>query len=183
LEVGDYILSSRIGIEFKNVKDFVDSIIDKRLLLQVRDLKKYEKPLLLIEGEEDIYSQRNIHPNAINGILSSIVIDYGVPILRTKNSNETALLFMTIAKREQKKKEEDFTLHHHKPSTLKEQQEYIISSLPGVGGILSKPLLKKFGSVKNIVNSSVEELKKVELIGDIKAKNIKKVIDSEYNKK
>ena len=39
LSWADYILSSRVGIEFKKVDDFVDSIIDGRLLQQIKDLK------------------------------------------------------------------------------------------------------------------------------------------------
>jgi ERCC4-type nuclease len=74
-------------------------------------------------------------------------------------------------------------MHSMKPLTLKEQQEYIISALPGVGPILSKPLLKKFGSVRKIFDADIEKLKEVELIGETKASKIRKVIDSEYNQK
>ena len=146
-------------------------------------MKRYQKQLVIIEGEEDLYSQRNLHPNAIRGMLSTICIDYGVPILSTKNSEDAALLMAMIAKREQTNDEREFTLHGAKPLTLKEQQEYLVSALPGVGPILSKPLLKKFGSVKNIVNANETQLKEVELIGDKKAAKIKEVVDSEYKDK
>ena len=49
--------------------------------------------------------------------------------------------------------------------SIRDQQEYIISSLPGVGLGLAKPLLKYFKSVKNVVNASEKELEKVEKIG------------------
>ena len=64
--------------------------------------------------------------------------------------------------------------------TLKEQQEYIISALPGVGPALAKPLLKRFGSVKSVVTASEEELKEVEKIGEKKAKDIQSVLNEEY---
>ena len=181
LEVGDYLISDNLVIEFKTVPDFVDSLIDKRLFTQVKSMKKYKKQLIILEGEEDLYVQRNLHPNAIRGMLATISVGYGIPILQTKNSDDTALLIAQIAKREQNKEDKDFTYHSAKPLTLKEQQEYIISALPGVGPILSKPLLEKFGSVKKILNASIEELKKVDLIGDIKASKIKEVVDSNYN--
>jgi len=60
-------------------------------------------------------------------------------------------------------------------------QEYIVSALPGVGGGLAKPLLREFKTVKNIVNASEEELKKVNLIGEKKAKKIKEIVDKEYS--
>ena len=62
----------------------------------------------------------------------------------------------------------------------KEQQELIIESFPGIGPNLAKNLLTKFKSVKKIINSSEEKLKKVEKIGQIKAKEIKKITDSKY---
>jgi ERCC4-related helicase len=180
LEVGDYLLSDRLVVEYKNVPDFVDSILDKRLLTQLKDMKKYQKQLIILEGEEDIYSQRQLYPNAIRGMLATICIDYGVPILTTKNADDTALLMAMIAKREQTDENKEFTMHSSKPLTLKEQQEYIISALPGVGPILSKPLLLKFGSVKNVLSATEKELKEVDLIGDKKASKIKEIIDSEY---
>ena len=71
-------------------------------------------------------------------------------------------------------------LTKRKPLTLKEQQEYIIESLPGVGPTLSKSLLKRFKTVKNIVNAKEEKLKKVEKIGDKKSKIIREVLEGEY---
>ncbi|MBR9690690.1 DEAD/DEAH box helicase, partial [Candidatus Woesearchaeota archaeon] len=77
LDVGDFLLSSRTAVEFKTVKDFVDSIVDGRLLSQIKELRKYEKPLFIVEGTENVYSQRNVHPNAIRGMIATISINYG----------------------------------------------------------------------------------------------------------
>lgn len=181
LEVGDYLLSSRVAVEFKQVPDFIDSIIDGRLLEQLKNLRKYEKPLIIIEGKEDIYSQRNIHPNAIRGMIATITVDYGIPIIRTDNPKETASIMAVIAKREQiDEKQKEFSLHTSKPLSDKELQEYIVGSLPGVGGGLSKPLLEKFKTVRKIFNASEESLQKVDLIGEKKAKRIREILDKEY---
>jgi ERCC4-related helicase len=181
LEVGDYLLSSRIAVEFKQVADFVDSIIDGRLLGQLKNLRKYEKPVIIIEGKEDVYSQRNVHPNAIRGMIATITIDYGIPIIRTDNSKETASIMAVIAKREQiDEKQKEFSLHTSKPISDKELQEYIVGSLPGVGGGLAKPLLEKFGNVRKIFTASEESLQKVDLIGEKKAKRIREILDREY---
>ena len=181
LDIADYLVSDVTAIEIKTIPDFVNSIVDGRLLQQIKELKRnFEKPLLIIEGDEDIYSVRNVHPNAIQGMLATIAIDYSIPIIWTKNKKETANLIYIISKREQEGKNLSFTLHTKKPLTLKEQQEYIISSLPGIGPTLSKPLLKRFGSVKNIINADESELMKINLIGEKKIKNMKNVIDSKY---
>lgn len=181
LSMGDYVVSKRVGVELKTVEDFVNSIIDKRLLEQIRALKdNFEKPLLVIEGTKDIYAVRKIHPNAIRGMLAAISIDYGVPVIHTKNPKETASLLLIIAKRELESSSKSVMLHEKKPLTLKEQQEYIISSLPGIGPSLAKPLLKEFKTVKDVMTASEDDLKNVKLIGKKKAKEIKRVTESEY---
>jgi ERCC4-related helicase len=182
LNNADYILSSRVGVEFKSTHDFVESIIDGRLLQQVKELKKnFERPLLVISGTEDIYSIRNVHANSIRGTLSAIAIDFGVPILYTKNTKDTAMLFKIIAKREQEDVGNIFSVHPEKRNlSIKEQQEYIISSLPGVGSNLARPLLKYFKSVKNVITADIGDLEKVEKIGRKKADAIKKIVDREY---
>jgi ERCC4-related helicase len=178
----DYILSSRVGVEVKQVEDFVESIIDGRLLQQIKNLRNnFERPLLIIEGIEDIYSVRNVHANAIRGMLAAIAVSYGIPILYTKNNRDTAALLNLIAKREQEEAGKDFSMHPQKKAlSIAEQQEYIISSLPGVGAVLAKPLLRYFKSVKSIVNADQKELEKVEKIGKKKAEKIKDIVDREY---
>jgi Fanconi anemia group M protein len=182
LKTADYILSSRCGVEFKTTEDFVQSIIDGRLLEQLKDLKRnFERPLLVVEGIEDIYSLRNIHPNAIRGMLATIAVSYGIPVLRTRDLQDTASLLLMIARREQSEDKRDFSPHgEKKPMTLKESQEYVVSALPNIGPNLAKELLKHFGSVKNVMNASEDDLKKVDKIGETKAKSIKDVADKQY---
>ncbi|MBS3166696.1 DEAD/DEAH box helicase family protein [Candidatus Woesearchaeota archaeon] len=183
LEVADYLLSDKCAIELKTVPDFVASIIDKRILNQIRELRNnYEKPILLIEGQEDIYSVRKVHPNAIKGMLASIILDFNVPIIFTKNPRETAEFLMTIAKREQNELKKDFGVRiDKKPLTTKELQEFVIESLPGIGPTAAKSLLTQFETIKNIINASEDDLKKAENIGGKKAKDILDLINEKYH--
>ena len=181
LEVGDYILSDRCCVEYKTQEDFINSLLDGRLMEQLKQMKSnYSKCLVMVEGNEDIYQVKNIHPNAVKGLLASIVVGYGIPIIFTKDFKESSSMLAMIAKREQKDGKE-FNIHGaNKPKTWREQQEYVISSLPGIGMTLARPLLDKFGSIKNIVNANIEDLKEVEKIGEGKAKVIKELFDREY---
>ena len=170
-----------LGIERKTLRDFLNSIIDKRILAQLISLKEnFPLQLLIIEGEENIYQIRDFHPNSIRGMLSSIAIDYQIPILYTKNYRDTAAYLALIAKRLEKPKRNISLITKRKPLTLKEQQEYIIESLPGVGPSLSKALLSKFKSVKNVINAKEKRLKKVDKIGEKKSKVLREVLDREY---
>lgn len=180
LSIGDFHISEHVVVEYKKVKDFVDSIIDGRLMGQARELKQYYQPIIIIEGEEDIYSQRSIHPNAIRGAIAALTLGFRIPIITTKNAKETAAMIKIIAEREQKKDDRDFQMHTAKPFSDKELQEYVVSSFPSIGSKLAPPLLTKFKSIKNIVNADESELKKVELIGDKKAKKLRDLFDREY---
>ena len=182
LITADYIISGRVGIERKSVSDFASSIIDRRLLIQLRELKNnFERPLIIIEGMEDIYSVRNIHPNAIRGMLATITVSYGIPIIYSRDAKDTAGLIMAIAKREQNDSGKNFNPHtEKKPLSAKELQEYIVQSLPNVGETLAKSLLKDFKSIKKIVNAEMEDLKRIEKIGEKKAEDIRKILDANY---
>jgi Fanconi anemia group M protein len=184
LNVADYVLSPRCAVEFKTVEDFAQSIIDGRLLDQLKNIKQsYDRPVIIVEGSQDLFKVRNIHPNAIRGMLATIAVSYGIPIIYTKDAKDTAAQLVAIAKREQAVSKETFQPHAEKrASTVQEQQEYIVSSLPNVGLNLAKELLEHFKSVKNIVNASEEELKKVEGVGEKKAKAIKDAVEKEYQK-
>lgn len=180
LSIGDFILSKRVAVEYKNVPDFVDSIIDGRLLSQLKELKRYERPVIIIEGTEDIYSVRKIHPNSIRGMIATITVSYGIPLIQTRNAKDTAEYLISIAKREQIDEKNEIQHHYKKPETIKEQQEYFISALPNIGMGGAVPLLRHFKSVKNIVNASENELKEVDLIGPKKSKTLKELFDKEW---
>jgi len=170
-----------VGVERKTINDFLNSIIDKRIITQLIILKKqFDRPLLIIEGVDNIYEIRNFHPNAIRGMLSSIAIDFQIPILYTRNHRDTANLLAIIAKRLEKPRSLPSLLKKRKPTSLKQQQEYFIESLPGIGPTLSKSLLKKFKTVNKILNASKKQLKKVDKLGPKKIAAIKKVLERKY---
>ncbi len=181
LAVGDYQLSERVVVEYKRVPDFVDSMLDGRLLSQLKSLRQYVRPVIIVEGMEDMYALRRVHPNAIRGMLATIAVSYGIPILQTRNAKETAGLLLSIARREQVGGQE-FQYHSSKPLSDDEVQEFIVAAFPGIGSQLAKPLLQEFGSVKGVVNASEEELRKVALIGEKKAKRIREIAEREYGK-
>jgi ERCC4-related helicase len=183
LTIGDYILSKDVCVERKTIDDFLSSMIDGRLFNQLVDLRtNYEKPLLILEGNiNEIFNLRNIHKNAIIGALTSIALDYQVPIINTKNADETAEYVFLIAKREQIAKEKEIRLRMGKKGfSIKEQQQFITEGFPLVGPSLAKNLLKEFKSIKNIVNANEKDLQKIENLGKKKALQLKKIFEAEY---
>ncbi|MFE3845831.1 DEAD/DEAH box helicase [Thermoplasmatota archaeon] len=183
LAVGDYILSSRIGVERKNVDDFLNSLINGKLFSQISKLRDaYSRPMLIIEGE-GLLTKRNIKHNAIFGSLVSIMIDYGIPIFTTKDDIETANILSLAAKREQKKDKKSVSIRGEKTSmSIQEQQQFIVEGLPNVSSILAKRLLSKFGSIKSIINATENELQDVNGVGKNIALKIIEILNSEFDK-
>nr|WP_295161691.1 DEAD/DEAH box helicase [uncultured Methanobrevibacter sp.] len=180
MAVGDYQVSDDVVIERKTAKDFVDSIIDKRLFKQARELsEEFKRPLLILEGD-DIYNGM-LHPNAVRGTLASIAIDFGISIIPTRNSQDTAAMIKRIAVREQNGEKTHIQIRtDKKPVSLWEQQLFIVESLPNIGPVNAKNLLQHFGSVEKVITASETELQEVEGIGKKTAKNIRKVVESKY---
>jgi len=183
LEVGDYIVSDRVAIERKTDMDFLDSIIDKNrnIFGQLSDLARtYDRPVLIIEGD-NLYTARQIHPNAIRGVLASIATGFGIPIISTRDAEDTAALIQVIAKREQVDEKRTPSLHGRKTAmTLSEQQEYIVSSISNIGPVAARKLLQHFGSVESVMRAGPDELMEVESIGPKTAQRIREVVESVY---
>ncbi len=183
LEIGDYLLSDRVCVERKTTSDFISSLISGRreLFGQISDLARtFDKPVLIIEGN-DLYGQRQIHPNAVRGALTAIAIDFGVPILMSKDAEDTALMLAAIARREQQDHGREVAMHGTRSAMmLPQQQEYVVSAMPEIGPVVAKNLLKHFGTVAAVMSANREELMTVELVGPKTADRIREVVGGEY---
>jgi len=180
LKVGDYIVND-VVIERKTISDFIGSMLNKRLSNQLEELQQYEKRLLIVEGFENrfFYSDEEheehggIHPNAIRGFLLSILLKYKVPIIYTKNENDTAKFISVLAR----KKEKEASLNVSKKSlTKKERMQFILEGFPGIGPKTAKKLLENFKTLKGVLNAPQEELEK--LIG--KKAEVFRLVDEKY---
>ena len=178
LKIADYIIKD-IAIERKTISDFLSSMINKRLINQLNELKVYENRLLIIEGtsEQELYSDsrenNGINANAIRGFLLSIIFKHKTPILFTKNQEDTAKMISVLTKR----KEKDLSLKERKKgNNSKEQKQMIIEGFPGIGPKTARKLLEKFKTIKGIADASIEEL--TEIIG--KKAEIFKLFEEQY---
>jgi len=174
LEVGDYVIGDYI-IERKTILDFISSIADGRLYEQLNKLKD-KNAILILEGEEEeIFITPELSPNYIRSLILKILLEYKVPIIRTKNFVETSNYLYLLAKNVYKRatipqgsKEEDF-------DRIKEN---ILKQIPGIGDTLAKKLLERFRNLKNIVLAKKVELSNV--IGEVRAERLKRIFEEDY---
>jgi len=184
LAVGDYVLSDRVAVERKSVADFLDTLTggDRSMFEQVGDLtRNYSRPIVIIEGE-NLYGERNVHPNAIRGAVASLAVDFNASVLRTDDERETAELLETIAAREQQTRKRAVSVHGEKQAkTRAEQQEYVVSSIADIGPVTARALLAAFGTVEAVMTATKDDLREVTGVGEVTADTIREIVGSEYS--
>lgn len=182
LEVGDYILSDRVAVERKETDDFWKTIFErKELFSQLGDLKKsYERAIMILEGD-GLYT-RNISPNVVRGILSSIVVDMYIPIIYTTNQLDTAQYLARIAKREQIEERRQLSAHGKRSHMNEdEQREYVISSVCGIGPVFARKLLQHYGSVEAIMTEPEDRLaNSMRGMGPKTAEKFRRIVGGRY---
>ena len=179
LGVGDYLIGKDVCVERKSVKDFVNSLVDKRIFTQLRRMKdEFRNPLLIVEGAENIFSVRKVHPNSLRGLLLSISVDYNIPVLFSRDEAETADFLELLIKRGSK--EPGKILKTEKKILTSDVQESIACLLPGIGVKTGESLLKRFKTLKNLFNAGIDELMEVDGVGKKTAEEIHKTFNKEY---
>ena len=170
---GDYRIGDRILVERKTSRDFVDSLIDRDLLDQLREMSKAcARPVLIIEGG-DIYAQRDIHPNALRGALAAISVSMGITIFQTRDPGDTADFLLVLARREEESGyKERGSGQKESYESFSAAQEAIVSAFPDLGPKYARALLTAFGSVGAVINAEKEDLIQVPGIGVKKAEII-----------
>ena len=181
LKIGDYIASEDVAIERKESMDFIQSLIDGRLFVQLSALRSaYRRPVLIIEGEQ-IIGLRAVNPSSIYGALASIAIRIQVPIIWTRNAEETANVLYRIAHLEQVTSNKPLrTRSGESKGTDAEALEYILSGFPGVDTVTSRALLTEFGTLEKVFSSEKIDLQRVKGVGPKIAGRIKRLLQNKY---
>jgi len=181
LEVGDYVLSSRVAFERKTLPDFIASIFDGRLFKQVKLLKEhYEKPVLLLEGDVAKISEFTTKTKAVLGAMSAISLGFEVPILYAYDKTQSAEHIYIVALRLLRRGESKQPITVPKAGGRIDERIKVLTSLPGMGPILAERALEKFGNLRRVFNASVAELMKIKGLNQTKAEAIYRLINSNY---
>jgi ERCC4-type nuclease len=177
LPVADYIVNG-IAVERKTIGDLKSSIINKRIVQQLLELKQYRKYFLMVEGilDEDLYNG-GIHENAFRGFLLSVALEYNVPIIFTYDEEDSAKYIDVLFR----KKEKVEGIRASKIFLSKrEQVQFILEGFPNVGPKATRKLIERFGSLNGIFSASGEELK--DILGK-RAEDFRKLLDYKFKRK
>tara|TARA_B100002049_G_C16001412_1_gene341680 strand:- start:42 stop:728 length:687 start_codon:yes stop_codon:yes gene_type:complete len=176
LSVGDYIVAPETIVERKSISDLVSSIFDGRLFDQCNKLKEhFQFPIILIEGDMDEIEELTENPFVFYGAVSSVAIDFKIPIISTPNASHTAKLLVSMCSRKDTTRG-PFIKKIRKSDNLQSQQLSVLCSLPGVGEKTAIRMLEKFGTPLMVFSASVIELSKISGLGEARAKKIKKML-------
>ena len=177
LPIGDYIVSHETVVERKSINDLIASIFDGRLFDQCNRLKEhFQFPIILLEGNVDEIESITENPLVFYGALSTIAIDYKIPIIPTPNASHTAKLLVSLSSRKESIKG-PLVKKIKKSNDVQKQQLSVLCSLPGVGEKIAIRMLEKFESPLKVLSASTKDLAKIPGLGESRAKKIKKMLE------
>lgn len=178
--VGDLILSKRLVVERKTAEDFVDSIVDGRLMDQAHSLKRsFEAPVVLVEGDP-FDTPRDIGTGSISGAIAALAASFSVPVVTVSDERQAADVVERMARREQEEGHGPPKIRHGTGGkSLDERQRFVLEGLPNVSSTLSRRLLEHFGSPGAVFAAGEDELRDVRGIGPNTATAIHEVLHGE----
>lgn len=183
LSVGDYRLNKLIA-ERKTMPDLIGSIKDGRLFIQAGKLGKSKEPsIIILEGTFRDLLQSGMKREAIQGTLITLMLRFGIPVLRSNSPEESARLMLYAVR--QIERENTFGNRSKRVWRSRNVQKNsvnqlrVLQAISGVGPRLAAEILKQFGSIAALCHASKEELLEIKGIGKINAGQIHNTIHDE----
>ncbi len=180
LSLGDYAWDNRLLFERKTLIDLAASLKDGRLLRQASRLASARmRGVLILEGTARDLAASGMRREAIQGALVTITVMLGIPLLRAKDSGESARLMCYTARQLRRLFDASAREAHPRPFPAKrpkgkrKTQLHILQGLPGIGPKRARRLLERFGSVEAALTATAEELASVSGLGPHTAEAIR----------
>jgi len=179
MESADVIISGRVAVAVRSVKEFIEGISAGTVFSTLAKLKhEYLHPILIVQGAPEGSGSQEGN-SAVYDALSSVLAEYHIPTLPTATAAETASAIRSLFKQEGAKAASG---GRTRQTTLdvSSRQMFLVQGLPNVSATLAQRLLERFGSVKGIADADVEELMQVDGIGRVIAEGIHEVLRKKF---
>ena len=188
LKQGEFILPSSIGVRYLSDKQFEEMVHKRTIYREIVELRKeYERPVVLLEGE-NLFSDVGRDVTLFQGAILYISIANHIPILASHNALESAqILFMLTGQiytagiqdpgsakvKDKKSKGKGKNSDHSDASPLT-----LVQMIPEIEPALAQTLLEHFKSLAALFSASINQLKKIEGIGPKRAMKIYKFFNA-----
>ncbi len=174
LSLGDYEIDGRLLVERKTIRDLTISIQDDRLFGQACRLA--DAPMwsaIILEGTGRDLAASGMRREAVQGALITLTLYLGIPLLRSRDLEETVRLLLYAARQGRAVASGALPRKGRRYKGKRRVQTHILQGLPGVGAERAKRLLDQFGSIEAVVAASETELTAVHGIGQGTAQSIR----------
>jgi DNA excision repair protein ERCC-4 len=174
LPLGDYLIDGALIVERKTLIDLVASIKDGRLFRQGHRLASSSlRTALILEGTATDLAESGMKREGIQGALISLTLYLGIPLLRAKDSAETAQIMLFAARQGRLWATGAQPRPGRRPRGKSRIQSRVLQGLPGVGPGRARRLLETFGSLEAVMHADAQELASVRGIGRTTAETIR----------
>lgn len=180
LRRGEFVLAGRIGVRYLTRASFLQGLKDRSLYRDIVEMKRqYPEPVLIIEGERGKESDRDAA--ALQNARIYVSIENRIPILTTRDEEETAHLLFLMAARFGSTTDETIAARTvddtaepagEAATETVDPVRRILLSLPEVTPELADALLEHFSSLAALFAADLKQLKSVEGLGPKRAKRI-----------
>jgi DNA excision repair protein ERCC-4 len=175
LRTGDYIIEEQVTVERKTRSDFAIALIDGRLFEQAARLSESSRPIMLVEGPNERPSK--VHPKSLKGALLSLVTAWRIPVVFSDNPIDSVWILETLGWQSLLESSFQLSRSGYRPKRLKNRRSFLLQGLPGVGPVLAKRMLERFGTVRQVMRAREAELVDVFGCGKRKAAKIAELLD------
>lgn len=173
LREGEFVLSGKIGVRYLTRQAFLKEIADRRLNRSIIEFKRqYVQPIVIVEGVAD-ESTPILNLAAIQSAQIFISLVNQVPILATRNENETAqLLFLLAAQVDSITESGRTPAELAAETTSGDRRRELLTKIPEIGPQLATAMLEHFGTLSKFFSAGVDDLRKVKGVGPSRARKI-----------
>jgi ERCC4-type nuclease len=173
------VASTRVSIERKE-DDLLPSLFDDRRLSQLGAMREEAEFsfVIITKSWEDIKrdaAEKGMSTRTLLGYIASLCATGYPPIFMPDHYDAANLMHRIVEKIE----DDVPRLYVARPSSPKpkEYRDVIIQALPKIGLKTRRKLVEQFGSLANLTNATIEELKAVEGVGQATAERIHAVFN------
>lgn len=181
LLVGDYAIGGRVHVERKEAGDFLHSMRSGRLFGQALKLSNgSRRPLILVEGDPyALLPDEEWGP--LRGAVLSLMAGFGIPVLQTGSTHETAACLVHALQQEAKRARKRLrrreapaaeasrarppTPPSLPPAEPPPEVLALLAALPDVGRTRARAIAASLGSFANLASADLRRLLEIPGIG------------------